>query len=93
MGHARVYTFSDLLARFYRLCGRNVLHPIGWDAFGLPAENAAIERKENPTHWTASNIEQMRGQLQRMCITFNWERVRWIFSAFEKLFTAGSENV
>ena len=74
MGHVRNYSIGDALAWFKRLQGFNVLHPIGWDSFGQPAEQAAIKRGINPRDWTEQNIEHMKGQLQRLGISYDWSR-------------------
>ena len=74
MGHIRNYTLGDVVARYKKMCGFNVMHPMGWDAFGLPAENAAITEKKNPSDWTYNNIKIMRSQLQSMGLSIDWTR-------------------
>ena len=74
MGHVRNYTIGDVISRYQRMLGKNVMQPMGWDAFGLPAENAAIENNVPPAEWTRSNIEYMRGQLERLGFAYDWDR-------------------
>ncbi|CEJ00961.1 hypothetical protein G6F70_002253 [Rhizopus microsporus] len=98
MGHVRVYTISDTIQRFRKMLGYNVLHPMGWDAFGLPAENAAIERGIHPAEWTTKNIAAMKEQMSKLCIDFDWskevttcdpEYYRWTQYIFLELYNAG----
>ena len=98
MGHVRNYTIGDVISRFQRMQGKNVLQPMGWDAFGLPAENAAIKNNVPPAAWTDANMADMRGQLQRMGFAYDWSRelatckpdyYRWEQWFFLKLFEKG----
>ena len=75
MGHAEAYALGDVIARYWVQRGFNVMHPIGWDAFGLPAENAAIRRGEDPVRWTYDNIAQQKASMRRFACSFDWDRV------------------
>ncbi|CAB4428700.1 unnamed protein product [Rhizophagus irregularis] len=98
MGHVRVYTISDTISRFRKMLGHEVIHPMGWDAFGLPAENAAIEHGIHPVDWTVSNIKAMKMQMEKILTDFDWDRelstcnsdyYKWTQYLFLKLYKNG----
>jgi leucyl-tRNA synthetase len=98
MGHVRNYSIGDVVARFKRMTGNNVLHPMGWDAFGLPAENAAIKHGIHPAKWTRDNIHNMRQQLKQLGLSYDWDRevatchpgyYKWTQWLFLKLYERG----
>jgi len=98
MGHVRNYSIGDVIGRFKRMRGYNVLHPMGWDAFGMPAENAAIQNKSHPAKWTYENMAYMRGQLKQLGLSYDWAReiatcdvayYRWEQKIFLEMFSRG----
>ena len=98
MGHVRNYTIGDVVARYKSMQGLNVMHPMGWDSFGMPAENAAIQSNTHPAKWTYSNIDMMKSQLKRLGFSYDWDRefatsdvdyYKWEQQLFLKMYEMG----